>query len=156
MITLLSLEYQPTEMSTYPSECETRAHCSMEGKSAVFYTNPGNKTKAAASAASIGGIVYTDAFPSGFVAKKKRKSANKSGSDSWCSFVAVFSRVFAEEAQGEVYLVSKVPPVYVPGTVWNDIELPSLRNNDKVTSLTCVDVNDFNLRETINLKDQAF
>ena len=58
--------------AAYPNEEEVRRNCNANNKPAVFYKRPGDKAKALAFGTLIGGIVYSDAFPLGFVREKKK------------------------------------------------------------------------------------
>lgn len=78
-----------------------------------------------------------------------------------------FSRVFAEKAVGDCYLVARVPDEETrketkretkkktkketgkERNIWENVELPVLVQNVNVTSVTCVHYEDFNLRTVI-------
>lgn len=114
----------------YPNEEEVRQNCSTNNKPAIFYKKPGNLAKALAFGSLIGGNVYSDVFPQGFV-REKRKVTKTNGRDSWWEFVALFSRIFAEEAEGEVPLISEVPYKDETETIWHDVEYPALKKKPK-------------------------
>lgn len=84
---------------------------------------------------------------------EREKITKRQGRDTWWEFVVLFSRVFAEEAEGEVFLTLRVPYENKVKTVWHNIEHPALLKNPKVTKITCVHVNDFTCRQMIHEGD---
>lgn len=85
--------------ASYPNKEEVRRNCNTNNKPAVFYKWPGDKAKALAFGALIRGIVYSDAFPRGFV-REKKKLTKKRDKDTLWEYVALFLRIFAEKAEG--------------------------------------------------------
>lgn len=71
----------------------------------------------------------------------------------WWEYVALFSHIFAEKAEGEDFLVSGVPYEEKAETIWHDVEYPALVNNPKVTKITCVHGYDFTRRRVIDNGD---
>ena len=47
------------------------------------------------------------------------------GWDAWWDYVRLFSRVLAEKAEGDAYLLSKVPLQPYYETIWNKFERPA-------------------------------
>ena len=97
---------------------------------------------------SIGGRAISQAFPNYLIAKRNNINLVKETTNTaWWNFVRRFSRVFAESAEGDCYLLAKVP-YEKPSTVsiWVEEEFPALQLNPKVKKVTCVDVRDNSLR----------
>ena len=80
-----------------------------------------HKPTAIAFVVLIGGNIYSDALPPGFVQKKERKRANKRGY--WR--VRIIRRtilcICGKSRRRGIYLVSIVPHVNLSGSVWHDI-----------------------------------
>ena len=123
----------------YPNDANLRARCKLQNKPAIFYHHPAKSKDSREFAKHIRGKPVPQAYP-GYLLKNFN----------WWSFVHRFSRVFAEVAEGDCYLLSTVPYKAPEGrSVWVETEYPALKANPNITSIICVDVADYTKRQVI-------
>lgn len=123
----------------------TKKHCVLGNLKAVFYTNPANVTQAQAFGVSNNGITVDQAPSQSKITRRKRarnSEQRKTFANAWWEFVFLFSKVFADLAEGECFVVALVPHNPSKESIWAKIELPALKNNSKITWVTCVDHTD--------------
>lgn len=95
----------------------------------------------------MGGKTVDQSYPKYLIKKGKRRTPEEE--DRWWAFVALFCRVFAESAQGECFLISRVPYKKVCRSIWASAEYPALLLNPKVTKVTCIDVYNNSKRQVL-------
>ena len=90
------------------------------------------------------GLCLADQRPKGrsikHIISEKRGITLAQGTSTWWEFVASFSEGFAEFAEGEYFLLSRVPYQETAGNIWEESELPALKANPRVTRVICVDL----------------
>lgn len=119
----------------YPNAELLRENCEIGHHSAVFYKRPGRKAHEHAFAAQVGGMTVDQSYSNYLI-----KNRTPGDDDRWWAFVFLLCRVFAESAQGECFLISRVPYKRARRSIWAREEFPALAQNPKVKKVTCVDV----------------
>ena len=132
----------------YPNAKQLRKACMIGRDPAIFYTRPGTRVAGQAFGALVGGKTVDQVFRRKLI-QKITLYRTESEDKAWWQFVGIFSKVFAEAARGQSFLVSAVPYIGKNDSIFERIGYPALKRNLKVTKVTCVDVHDYSKREVL-------
>lgn len=86
----------------YPNEEQLKAACKTSNKGLVFYQKPALAKHSRQFAKTVGAKAISQAYKSKIIARQWISDAGNTEADTWWKFVARFSRVFAESAEGIV------------------------------------------------------
>ncbi|QIW96583.1 hypothetical protein AMS68_002101 [Peltaster fructicola] len=141
----------PKAKDNYPTDAEIIKDFHDPGENKyVFYSGVGDKKDAPTKfAKSIGGKMLSECF-----SDEKYLGYNGRGKGWHGNFVDRASGVMADHAHGEVFFLADFDKKPRDCSVWNRVELGSLKANKKVTKITEVDYKDFSKRRDLP-KDES-
>ncbi len=135
------------ETSDYPDDNAIRDNFITPTGSFVFFSGIPNSQPASNFAQSLKNhsVTYHDAFPPQFV-----KHTTPANSTQWFQdYLDRLFGIFAENAVGDVFLVTHFDEIVRACSIWHRIELATLEANPAVSSITLVDYTNFSNKKIL-------
>lgn len=135
----------------YLNAKQLRKTCKIGRKPAIFYTKLGSRIASHVFGALFGGKTVDQVFCRKLI-QKIILYHTKSEDNVWWHFVGMFSKVFAEAARGQSFLVSAVPFIAKNNSIFEKIELLAPKKYLEVIKIICVNIHDYSKREVLFMR----